>query len=347
MVFCKNLEVFINPFTIYRFPSPIKLNIMNINWENVAGNKRVLFVFLTIVSFFVIFHRLNEAYLGGDDCYYSEVSKEMARTGDYLTPKYNYVKDFHTSKPPMLFWMNALSGKVFSFNNFAMRLPSAILGFIGVISLMFFVSKYLNFYTAFVSGLILTFTQQYLYHSRSAVTDGPFSVFFALSLMSFWVAKSRDKWQSYYLMGFFAGLAVMTRQIPGLFILAVIFAYIFLLKEFSILKNIHFYGGIILSFIVFMPWHIAVYLKYGNEFISQYFNVALMTAFKGYPVEYSGNPSLNPWYAYFQILINNYWPWLPFLVIGLYQFVKRFKENKSENNNFIFFVVLWAPSSSC
>ena len=316
--------------------------MISISWEKIVDNKKLLFLFAAVISCIVLFHRLGDSPLGGDDSYYSEVAKEMSITHDYMTPQYNHVKDFHTSKPPMLFWMNALSGNIFSFNNFAMRLPSALLGFIGVMSLMFFVNRYINFYSAFISALILTFTQQYLYHSRSAVTDGPFSVFFALALMSFWIAKAEKKIFFFYLMGLFAGLAVMTRQIPGLFVFAVILTYIAISRATDILKNPHFYFGIILTFAIIMPWHILMYLKHGNEFLMQYFNVAFMTAFKGYPVEYSGNPSLNPWYAYFQILINNYWPWLPFLAIGIYSFIKKYKQHESAYKDFMLFIFLWA-----
>jgi 4-amino-4-deoxy-L-arabinose transferase-like glycosyltransferase len=289
-----------------------------------------------------MFHRLGQSPLGGDDAFYSEVSKEMARTGDYLTTQNGYHPDFSTSKPPMLFWMNSLSGKILSFDTFAMRLPSAILGFAGVIAFMFFVSRYFDYYTGFLSALILTFTQQYMYHARSAVTDGPFAVFFAFTLMSFWIARTEKNNVFYYVMGLFLGLSVMTRQIPGFFILPVICLYILVSREFSILKNFHFYAGFFLSACVFVPWHLSMYLKYGNVFLTQYFNVTLMTAFKGYPTDYSSMPSLNPWYAYLQILVNNYWPWLPFLIAGVYMHIKKLGSYENEYRLKTIYFLLWA-----
>ena len=106
--------------------------------EKLLKNKLFLVLFMLIVPLIVMTHRLGESPLAGDDCYYSEVSKEMARAHDYLTPRIGGNADFHTSKPPMLFWMNALSGNIFGFNTFAMRLPSAILGCLGVVALFFF-----------------------------------------------------------------------------------------------------------------------------------------------------------------------------------------------------------------
>src|SRR3989339_753987 len=252
-------------------------------WKKLLGNTRFLFLFAALISCVVITHRLSDAYLGGDDCYYSEVAKEMVKLGDYLTPHNGYLVDFHTSKPPMLFWMNALSGKVLGFTSAAMKLPSALLGVLGVLALFFFTRRYFDPFTAFISALALTFTQQYLYHARSAVTDGPFAVFFALSLMAFWVARSEKSALFYYLMGLFIGLAVMTRQVPGFFTLCVIAAYIVLSREWEILKNPHFYGALLLMCAVILPWHVVMYLRHGQAFLDQYLGVMLMTGLKGYP----------------------------------------------------------------
>ncbi|MFH1369248.1 MAG: glycosyltransferase family 39 protein [Elusimicrobiota bacterium] len=303
--------------------------------------KKILFTFALIVAGIMFFHRLNEAPLAGDDTYYSEIAKEMAVTGDFLTPHFGYRVDFHTSKPPVLFWVNAVSGKLFGFNNFAMRFPSAVLCFLGVAALLLFADRYFGRLTAFFSALILVFTQQYLYHARSAVTDGPFAVFFSLMMMSFWIARAEKRVIFYYLSGVFLGLAVMTRQIPGFFALIAVFGYIVLSKEFKILKNWHFWAGMILSAAIILPWHIAMYARHGAAFIDQYLGVALMTGIKGYPVEYSGNPSLNPWYAYFSILLSNYEPWLPFFVAGLAGTALHFKNFDAEKRKKSIFMLCW------
>ncbi|MFC1501685.1 ArnT family glycosyltransferase [Elusimicrobiota bacterium] len=311
-------------------------------FEQFLSNKRFLFLFVALVAGISIFNWLSESPLAGDDCYYSGVAREMVRTGDYLTPRSQFGPDFHTSKPPMLYWMNAVSGKIFGFDTFAMRLPSAILGFLCILALFFFCAKYFNLYFAFIAAITLTFTQQYVYHARSAVTDGPFAVFFALSLFAFWIARTEKNPTFYYLMGFFAGLAIMTRQIPGLFIFCIVFSYIVLSKEYDIFKNIHFYGAILLTGLIIFPWHITMYIKHGEFFLNQYFRVALMTGISGYPESYSSNPSLNPWYGYFSILLSNYWPWLPFFIVGIYKLVKKYFTDDRQNRAQILFILLWA-----
>ena len=310
--------------------------------EKLLTLKKFLFIFAVVISGIVIFHRLGEMPLAGDDCYYSGVARQMTRTGDYLSTQNAFGPDFHTSKPPMLFWLNAVSGKLFGFNSFGMRFPSALLCFLGVVTVFFFADRYFNSYVAFMSAIILTFTQQYLYHARSAVTDGPFVFFFTLALVCFWIARAEGKNGFYYLMGVFAGFAVMTRQIPGLFIFAAILAYILLSKEYDILGNLNLYAALLLAAAIIVPWHVVMYAKYGKAFLEQYFGVSLMTGIYGYPVSYSGNASLNPWYAYFEILAANYEPWLIFLIIGVIGSVKKLLKGAPENRKKLIFVFCWA-----
>ena len=303
--------------------------------------KKYFFLFAIVISGIVIFHRLGEAPLAGDDCYYSGLAKQMVRTGDYLTIQNAFGPDFHSSKPPMLYWLNAVSGKIFGFNSFGMRFPSALLCFLGIVILLFFADRYFNSYVAFMSAIILTFTQQYLYHARSAVTDGPFAFFFTLALVCFWIARTENRNGFYYLMSIFAGFAVMTRQIPGLFIFAVILAYILFSKEYEILGNFHLYAALILAVAIIVPWHVVMYAKYGAMFLHQYFGNALSTGFYGYPISNPGNPTLNPWYAYFQILASNYEPWLIFLILGISGSVKKYFSGNPENRKKLIFIFCW------
>jgi 4-amino-4-deoxy-L-arabinose transferase-like glycosyltransferase len=134
----------------------------------------------------------------------------------------------------------------------------------------------------------------------------------------------------------------MTRQLPGFFIFAVVAVYLVLAQESRVLKNIHLYGGIALAAAVILPWHLIMYAKYGQKFLGQYFGVALMTGIYGYPAGYSSSPSLNPWYAYFEILLSNYEPWLPFFAVGAYYAVKDSFRGVPARRDPLFFVLLWA-----
>jgi 4-amino-4-deoxy-L-arabinose transferase-like glycosyltransferase len=59
-----------------------------------------------------------------DEGRYGEIPREILASGNWLTPKLNYVLYFE--KPPLQYWLSALSMKFFGLNAFAARLPLAL-----------------------------------------------------------------------------------------------------------------------------------------------------------------------------------------------------------------------------
>lgn len=63
-----------------------------------------------------------------DEARYSEIPREMLALGDWLTPRLNHVLYFE--KPPLQYWLSAISMKLFGVNAIAPRLPLALATFI-------------------------------------------------------------------------------------------------------------------------------------------------------------------------------------------------------------------------
>src|SRR5690606_30275870 len=59
-----------------------------------------------------------------DASQYAEMSREMMESGSYLQI-YDRGKDY-LDKPPLLFWVSAVSMKVFGVNNFSFKFPSIV-----------------------------------------------------------------------------------------------------------------------------------------------------------------------------------------------------------------------------
>jgi len=59
-----------------------------------------------------------------DEGRYAEIPREILATGDWLTPRLNGVLYFE--KPPLQYWLSALSMKLFGVNGAAARLPLAL-----------------------------------------------------------------------------------------------------------------------------------------------------------------------------------------------------------------------------
>ncbi|MCS7227366.1 MAG: glycosyltransferase family 39 protein, partial [Endomicrobia bacterium] len=122
-------------------------------------NKQIKLIFLCVVSVITLFHRLNQSPLGYDDVFYAQRAKEMLLNSDWFFTKPTYGGELlFDNKPPMLYWFLCLSGKIFGFNNWSMRLFPGLFGFFTVIFVFFVVLKIFNSYElGFLSSFILNF----------------------------------------------------------------------------------------------------------------------------------------------------------------------------------------------
>src|SRR6266702_1043470 len=59
-----------------------------------------------------------------DEPRFAEASREMIQRGDYVVPYFN--DQLRLDKPPLTYWAQTLSYRIFGDNDFAARFPSAI-----------------------------------------------------------------------------------------------------------------------------------------------------------------------------------------------------------------------------
>lgn len=90
-------------------------------------------LFTTYICFFRLGSSFFENY---DEAWYGEVTKNMMSTGNYIVPYHNGA--VLLDKPPFNFWLNALSSAIFGLSEFAIRIPSAVSGFIVIALIVLF-----------------------------------------------------------------------------------------------------------------------------------------------------------------------------------------------------------------
>ncbi|MGH8541200.1 MAG: ArnT family glycosyltransferase, partial [Stenotrophobium sp.] len=99
------------------------------------SNRVMLLLFWALVTG-LWFGTLGQRDLAGtDEGRYSEIAREMAQTGDYVTPRLDGLKYFE--KPALQYWMTALSFKAFGESEFVARLWPGLCGFLSVLMVWF------------------------------------------------------------------------------------------------------------------------------------------------------------------------------------------------------------------
>ena len=149
-----------------------------------------------------------------DEINFAEAAREMIVTGDYLHVHVDYAPFYE--KPPLFIWAQAASMHVFGINEFAARLPNAV---IGAITMMVVFSIGLRLYDRRFAWLwVVAYAGSILPHFyfRSGIIDPLFNLFIFLG--AYWMMKSmQGEWLRYSLLaGVSAGAAVMTKGPVGL-----------------------------------------------------------------------------------------------------------------------------------
>jgi len=85
-------------------------------------------MFLALVAFSVpIWNSIGDhGFNGRSDARYASVAQDMVNSGDWIVPR--YMGRVHLTKPPMMYWLEALSIKAIGHSYLAVRLPSALAG---------------------------------------------------------------------------------------------------------------------------------------------------------------------------------------------------------------------------
>lgn len=87
------------------------------------------------VAFFIPY--LGQVHLfDWDEINFAESAREMLESGNYLRVQVDFQPFWE--KPPLFFWLQALSMKVFGINEFAARFPNAIVGILTLVTFFFF-----------------------------------------------------------------------------------------------------------------------------------------------------------------------------------------------------------------
>ena len=148
----------------------------------------------------------------------------MLQTGNWWQVTINF--EPFREKPPLFFWMQALSMSVFGVGEFAARLPNAICGII-TLQVMYSIGlKWQN--RSFAWAWVLLYIGSVLPHLyfKSGIIDPWFNLFIFLSVYHLFITVEQGDTGSLKhaaIAGFFSGLAILTKGPVGFLLLLLTF----------------------------------------------------------------------------------------------------------------------------
>jgi 4-amino-4-deoxy-L-arabinose transferase-like glycosyltransferase len=279
-------------------------------------------------------------FVGPDEPRYAWVARDMAETGDWVTPRL-YGKPWF-EKPPLFYWGAALSFKLFGVSEAAARLPSAISALLATLALAWLALRLSGAETARWLLLLLPTTVGMIGFSHAAATDMPFSAMLTIAMVCAAVVLGltrnentpilpRTPWLALLLFGFFLGLAVLAKG-PAAIILSggAIFFWALFTKRWRDAFRL-FHPVAIASFcLTALPWYILCARRNPD-----FFRIFILEHnFKRYLTPEFQH--LQPFWYYGPIILIAMIPWSVLIVSMVVDAARSFREGQWKIPNSLF-----------
>ena len=254
-----------------------------------------------------------------DDAYYAQKAKEILDTGSYWIINHAGAPAF--DNPPLPFWLTALAFSIFGVSSYSAIFSSALFA-TGIVLITYQLSLllYKDNWIAFASAFVLLFPGMFVDSSRRGMVDIPVAFFVTLAFYAFFKARDAKPW--YLIFGLATAGAILSKSVLGLFPLTIVGAFFIFTRQWKEVINPWFLSGGVIALLLGFSWHIINWQHHGQGFINTHFGSLIINR------SFGGVADTFYFLGYAKDFLRNYWPWLPFTLIGLAQFGKHgfFKE---------------------
>ena len=246
--------------------------------------------------------------LDPDEGRYAEIPREMAATGDWITPRLDGLKYFE--KPPLQYWATAAAYSAFGFSEWTARLWTVGLAFLCLPMVFAWAVRLYGQPAGFAAVVALAVSPYFELIAHLNLLDGGFTFWLAGTVFAFTLAQcsaegspSERRWMLVAWLA--AALAVLSKGIVvGVLAGGALVTYTLLERDGRPWRRLHLLFGVPLFLVVTAPWFIAVSVRNPSFleffFIHEHFARFLTTVHK----------RAEPWWYFLALLLIGALPWL-------------------------------------
>jgi len=241
-------------------------------------------------------------------------SLEMLQSGQYGYSTFDGMPDFYNTKPPLLIWLQTLSGALFGFSEWSLRLPSALAGVCtGLLVFVFVFRNSDSEAAALLAGVSLMAAPGWIdeHVARTGDYDALLTLWLCAAMCAYYRFERESHPGSAHLFLLFTFLAVATKSTAGLMFLPGIF--IWSISTGALKKLLRVRGFLLLSagmLLLLSAWY-AVHESLTPGYLRAVWNNEVSARFVQPSEGHSG-----PWYYYLLQLALTDFPWWPLAIAG-------------------------------
>jgi len=209
-----------------------------------------------------------------DEGRYADVAREMAASGDYVTPRLNGLKYFE--KPPLQYWASAIAFRIFEPDEWSARLWPATTGFLLVVVSTALWWRWRGPAVGVLAGSVLASGWGIMFGAQILTLDMGLAVFLSLALLAF-VGAHRPgldagarAWAMVLVWAMMA-LAVLSKGLIGIVLPGLALGvYAAVERDAAVLRSAFTLRGIAVFLAIALPWFILVQ-RANPEFFDLFF----------------------------------------------------------------------------
>ena len=291
----------IAPFPMSSAASPVAAALPALTHRSVV----VLLLFFTAIWFSNLEYR---RLVHPDEGRYAEIPREMAASGDWVTPRLNGIKYFE--KPALQYWITAAAYSIFGVHHWTARLWPALSGFLGVLFIGYVGLRLGGPLLGLYSAAVLGGCAWYVLNAHILTLDAGVTFWMSVGLGSLFIAQRDDatpeEERGWMLAAWAAlALAVLSKGLIGVVLPgAAMVVYTLLLRDWSLWRRLHPVGGLLVFLAIAAPWFVAVSLRNG-EFFDFFFVHEHFARFLTGEAHREG-----AWWYFVPIFVAGILPWL-------------------------------------
>ena len=267
-----------------------------------------------LVSYVCLLHGLTAiGLIGPDEPRYAAISRTMAATGDWVTPRLNGEPWFE--KPVLFYWASAAAFRLVGDSELAVRIPSALSAVLTALALGWIGWRLYGATTAAVVLVLFPTTVSAFAFARGATTDMLFAALLTFAMMTavhlvVVPSNARRGWQVAF--GGVLGLAVLAKGPAGILLTAGSLLLWSVASRKTLRLTVLIQPVVWVSFaVVALPWYVLSAIR-NPEFVEVFLIRHNLERFLTPVFRHE-----QPFWFFGPILVLGLVPWSAFLVSGI------------------------------
>jgi 4-amino-4-deoxy-L-arabinose transferase-like glycosyltransferase len=273
-----------------------------------------------------------------DEPRFAEASREMIERADYVVPYFN--NQYRFDKPPLAYWAQVASYRIFGENDFAARFPTTIAAALVALAIFAWGARIGGNRVGWWAAIIFTLSLQVFVHGKAAVADMWLVLFVT---MAHWAGYEliQDKktlnaprrwWWIFYVS---IALAFLAKGPIAFIPLLTLGALKFFDRSAQLGKRFAFVRGLVLTLVIISIWAVPALIQTHGEFLRVGIGRHVIGRSFG-AMEGHGSNSLVMYLLllpfYFVTVFASFFPWS----IKLPSLLKRLRNSRDQIDIYLF-----------